>query len=519
QVLKVESVGIHDNFFELGGHSLLATQLVSRIRDQFQIEIPLQTVFVETTIAELGKVIEQLQKQNLQLAAPEILPRGGNAELPLSYAQQRLWFIDQFEPNSASYNIPIALRLQGKLEFTALENSFREIINRHEALRTNFQAREGKAAQIIHQTTNWQISVINLQHSVTETNIQELIQQQLIQPFDLANESLFRATLIVLSETEHLLLICMHHIISDGWSMGVFVDELATLYNTYIQGKETTLKPLPIQYADFAIWQRNWLQGEILERQLNYWQKQLETAPKFLPLPTDRPRPAVQTFAGAYQEFALSEELSNKLIKLSQEQGVTLFMTLLAAYDVLLYRYTGQTDILVGSPIANRNQKEIEGLIGFFVNTLVFRSELSENLSFNELLTQIRTTALSAYAHQDLPFEMLVEALEIERNLSHSPLFQVMFALQNAPNSDVELTGLTVKDVPIEITTAKFDLTLSMSQTATGITGGWEYNTDLFDSSTIERMTGHFITLLTEIVEKPQTEIKELPILTTSEKQ
>ncbi|NET02964.1 MAG: amino acid adenylation domain-containing protein, partial [Sphaerospermopsis sp. SIO1G1] len=522
QVLKVGSVGINDNFFELGGHSLLATQLVSRIRDQFQIEIPLQTVFVETTIAELAQAIEQLQKQNLQLAAPGILPRGENAELSLSYAQQRLWFIDQFEPNSASYNIPIALRLQGKLELTALENSFREIINRHEALRTNFQATEGKAGQIIHQTTNWQMSVIDLQNlSVLETErtVKELIQQQSIQPFDLVNDYLFRTTLVVLSETEHLLLICMHHIISDGWSMGVFVDELATLYNTYLQGQETTLKPLPIQYADFAIWQRNWLQGEVLERQLNYWQQQLETAPKFLPLPTDRSRPAVRTFAGSYQEFALSEELSNQLIQLSQEQGVTLFMTLFAAYNVLLYRYTGQTDILVGSPIANRNQKEIEGLIGFFVNTLVFRSELSENISFNELLTQIRTTSLSAYAHQDLPLEMLVEALEIERNLSHSPLFQVMFALQNAPTSDVELTGLTVKDVPIEITTAKFDLTLSMSQTATGIIGGWEYNTDLFDRKTIERMTGHFINLLSAIVEDSKAEISKLAILTAKEEQ
>ncbi|TAF08476.1 MAG: non-ribosomal peptide synthetase, partial [Nostocales cyanobacterium] len=352
-----------------------------------------------------------------------------------------------------------------------------------------------------------------------ETAGQELLQQQAIQPFNLADDTLIRATLVVLSETEHLLLICMHHIVSDGWSMGVFVGELVTVYNAYLQNQPSPLTPLPIQYADFAIWQRNWLQGDILERQLNYWKQQLETAPKFLPLPTDRPRPAVQTFEGSYQEFALSEELSNQLIALSQKQGVTLFMTLFAAYNILLYRYTGQTDILVGSPIANRNQREIEGLIGFFVNTLVFRTQLSENPSFNELLTQIRTTALSAYAHQDLPFEMLVEALQPERDLSYTPLFQVMFILQNAPISDTELTGLEVSALAIETTTAKFDLTLSMEQTTTGIRGGWEYNTDLFDSSTIARMTGNLITLLSAIAENSQTRINQLPILTATEKQ
>jgi amino acid adenylation domain-containing protein/non-ribosomal peptide synthase protein (TIGR01720 family) len=522
QVLKVELVGRHDNFFELGGHSLLATQLISRVRNGLKVELPLRSLFAAPTIAQLAPSIQQLQQQNLELAAPPILPRTGNAELPLSYAQQRLWFLDQFEPNSASYNIPFGLRLVGTVNVGALEQSLIEIIHRHEVLRTNFITVDGQATQIIETQPNWSVTVVDLQHlALTEQEIaaQKLVQQKAFEPFDLAYDALIRATLIVLSQTEQWLLVCMHHVVSDGWSIGVFVQELQALYNAYSQGQPSPLLPLPIQYADFAIWQRQWLVGEVLQSQLSYWQEQLANAPTFLPLPTDRLRPAVQTFNGAYLEFALSVELTEQLTKLSQQQGVTLFMTLLAAYNTLLYRYTGQTDILVGTPIANRDRTEIEGLIGFFVNTLVMRTDLSENPSFNELLPRIREVALSAYAHQDLPFEMLVEALQPERDLSHTPLFQVMFVLNNAPKSEIELTGLSVSDLPIESAIAKFDLTLSMENTSTGLVGGWEYNTDLFDSSTIERMTGHFMTLLESIVANPSERISQLPILTASEQQ
>ncbi|MEH2127083.1 non-ribosomal peptide synthase/polyketide synthase [Nostoc sp.] len=522
QVLKVELVGRHDNFFELGGHSLLATQLISRIRTNFQVEIPLRSLFAAPTIAQLALNIQRLQQQDLELSAPPILSRAENAEIPLSYAQQRLWFLDQLEPNSASYNIPIGLRLVGTLEVTALEQSLIEIIHRHEALRTNFVTIDGQAAQIIQTQPNWTFSVVDLQHlSTTEIELVavQLVQQQAIQPFNLAEETLFRATLLVLSETEHWLLVCMHHIVSDGWSIGVFVHELQALYNAYSQDQPSPLLPLPIQYADFAIWQKQWLQGSVLNSQLSYWQEQLASAPTFLPLPTDRPRPAVQTFNGANLEFALSAELTQQLTKLSQEQGVTLFMTLLAAYNTLLYRYTGQEDILVGTPIANRDRTELEGLIGFFVNTLVMRTDLSENPSFNELLPRLREMALSAYAHQDLPFEMLVEALQPERDMSHTPLFQVMFVLQNTPISEIELTGLTVSSLPIESSTAKFDLTLSMENTLTGLVGVWEYNTNLFDSCTIERMTGHFVTLLEGIVANPSERISQLPMLTAFEQQ
>ncbi|MCF3582473.1 non-ribosomal peptide synthase/polyketide synthase [Planktothrix agardhii 1811] len=519
EVLKVGQVGIYDNFFEIGGHSLLATQLVSRIRSLFKIELPLRSLFAAATVAELAHLIGQLQQQDLTLTVPPILPRTKDGELPLSFAQQRLWFLDQLQPNSALYNIPMVLRLQGNLNQGALEQSLWSICDRHEVLRTNFVTINGQPTQII-QTTRETISVVDLQDLPIQEQAEkteQLKQKQATQPFDLAKESLIRITLVVLSETEHLLLVCMHHIISDGWSIEVFIHELTTLYNAYAQNQPANLAPLPIQYADFAIWQRQWLQGDVLQTQLNYWQNQLADAPALLSLPTDHPRPAVQSFVGTQQEFSLSPKLSQALTELSRQQGVTLFMTLLAAFDTLLYRYTGSSDILVGTPIANRNRGEIEGLIGFFVNTLVMRTDLSDNPSFSQLLTRVREVTMDAYAHQDLPFEMLVEALQPERDLSHTPLFQVAFVLQNTPKSEIAMTGLTVTDLPPENTTAKFDLTLAMVNTDDGLKGVWEYNTDLFESSTIERLSGHFLNLLGGIVANPQARISQLPLLTESE--
>jgi amino acid adenylation domain-containing protein len=519
EILKVEQVGIYDNFFEIGGHSLLATQLVSRIRSLFKIELPLRSLFAAATVVELAHLIGQLQQQNLTLTVPPILPRTKATELPLSFAQQRLWFLDQLQPNSALYNIPMVLHFRGNLNQKALEQSFQEICDRHEVLRTNFVTIDGQPTQVI-QTTREGISVVNLEdltvHEQAEKT-QQLKQKQATQPFDLAKESLIRITLGVLSETEHLLLVCMHHIISDGWSIEVFIHELTSLYNAYVQNQPANLAPLPIQYGDFALWQKQWLQGDVLQSQLNYWQNQLTAAPPLLSLPTDHPRPAVQSFVGTQQEFSLSPKLSQALTELSHQQGVTLFMTLLAAFDALLYRYTGSGDILVGTPIANRNRSEIEGLIGFFVNTLVMRTDLSDNPSFSQLLTRVREVTMDAYAHQDLPFEMLVEALQPERDLSHTPLFQVAFVLQNTPKSEIAMTGLTVTDLPPENTTAKFDLTLAMVNTDDGLKGVWEYNTDLFDSSTIERLSGHFLNLLGGIVANPQERISQLPLLTESE--
>ena len=519
-VLKVEQVGIQDNFFELGGHSLLLTQLISRIRTTFKVELSLDSVFEEATVAQMAQEIEQWQQQQLELTYPPLLPIPRNADIPLSFAQQRLWFLDQLKPNSAFYNMPLSWRVQGQLQVTALEQSLREIIHRHEALRTNFITVDGQPVQIIQPITAWTLLIVDWQHLPTtdqEIAAQQLAIAQAQQPFDLASEPLFRATLVVLSETDHMLVVCMHHIVSDGWSMGVFVQELSSLYEAFSQDQPSPLALLPVQYADFALWQRQWLAGDVLQTQLAYWQQQLVNAPALLSLPTDRPRPPVQTERGEHLTFVLSSELTVALTQLSQQQGVTLFMTLLAAYDILLYRYTGQTDILVGSPIANRNHSEIEGLIGFFVNTLVLRTDVSGNPSFAELLGRVRDMAIDAYAHQDLPFEMLVEALQPQRSLSHTPLFQVMFVLQNAPMPEVELAGLTVTSLPAQGTTAKFDLTLAMENTAAGLVGVWEYNTDLFDRSTIERTAGHFQTLLEAIVANPMGLISQLPLLSEVE--
>ncbi|MDB9440359.1 amino acid adenylation domain-containing protein, partial [Sphaerospermopsis kisseleviana CS-549] len=535
QVLKVESVGVNDNFFELGGHSLLATQIVSRIRKIFQVELPLNKLFAAPTVRELAHIITQLQQDKLEQSTPQLVARAKDADLPMSFAQQRLWFLDQFEANSVVYNIPTALHLRGKLQITALEQSLQTIIHRHEALRTNFTSIDGQPIQVIREqkTGNKEqgiVSIVDLQHlgkTEQEIAVEQLTQQQKMTGFELETEALIRVQLILVNQTEQILLVCMHHIVSDGWSMGVFFQELTQLYNAYCQNQPSPLSTLPIQYSDFAIWQRQWLQGDVLQNQITYWEQQLKDAPTLLSLPTDRPRPAVQTVVGATHEFSLSVELTDKLIKLSHDQGCTLFMTLLAAYDTLLYRYTGQSDILVGSPIANRDRSEVEGLIGFFVNTLVMRSNLAGNPRFSELLTRVREMAIGAYSHQHLPFEMLVEALQPERDLSHSPLFQVMFNLQNAPVSELELNGLTVSSVPFKGVTAAFDMTLFMQNTATsttlstgnGLVGVWEYNTDLFDHSTIERMIGHFVTLLEAVVNNPQERIDQLPILTAVERQ
>ncbi|MFZ5918977.1 MAG: amino acid adenylation domain-containing protein [Chloroflexota bacterium] len=522
KVLGVVRAGVHDNFFELGGHSLLATQLVSRVRAAFQIDLPLRKVFESPTVAALAEQIEVARRAAAGVQAPPIRPVPRTEEMTLSFAQQRLWFLDQLEPNSPFYNIPEAMRFRGPLDADVLAQCLNEVVRRHEVLRTTFRTQDGRPAQVIAPEMHLSLPLTDLGHLPAEEREAEalrLAQEEAQRPFDLARGPLLRARLLRLEQQDHFVLLTMHHIAGDDWSTGVLVQEISILYQAFSQGQFSPLPPLFIQYADFAHWQREWLQGEVLERHLDYWTGQLRGLPPLLELPTDRPRPAVQSYRGDYRTFALSPELSRAIKELGRQEGATLFMTLLAAFQTLLYRYSGQEDISVGTPIANRNRAEVEGLIGFFVNTLVIRGDLSGGPSFRELLGRLREAALGAYAHQDLPFEMVVDALQPDRDMSHSPLFQVMFALQNAPASAQPLADVEISAVEAHSGTAKFDLTLFMAEQGAGLGGALEYNSDLFDGETIERLIGHYQTLLAGIVAAPEQSIDSLPLLTEAERQ
>jgi len=438
-VLRLEKVGLYDNFFDLGGQSLLAMQAISRISSELQTEIEFPSFFEEPTVAGLAKRIWQAGRR-MSVASPIVrVPR--TAELPLSFAQQRLWFLAQFEPASPVYNIPVAIRLDGPPALTALEQSLNAIVQRHEILRTTFSAVDGKPAQIIAPFLKLKMRVVqvpDLPEPEREREIRRLSFEEARQPFDLVNGPLIRAVLLRESATKHVLLLTIHHMVADGWSTEVLYRELGAVYRAFLKSQPPPLPDLPIQYADYAVWQRRWLQGEVLESQLGYWRKKLT-----LPLPVsqlpDRPRPTVGTFNGDNETLLLPKSLSGSLKALTQREEVTLFMLLMAAYNVLLYRYSGQEDILVGTPIANRNRAELEGLIGFFANTLVMRTDLSGNPSFRDLLCRVREGALEAFAHQDLPFEKLVEELQPERDTSHNALFQVFFAMQNVAAAPLNL--------------------------------------------------------------------------------
>jgi amino acid adenylation domain-containing protein len=453
--------------------------------------------------------------------AGDIPRRTPHAPIPLSFAQQRLWFLDQFVPDSPAYTIPFVVRLAGRLELAALIASLNAIIERHEALRTTFAALDGQPVQVIAPALTLAVPLTDLAElpaAAREDTFQRIIAMEVRRPFDLARGPLVRARLLRLGRHEHAFLLSMHHIISDSWSVGVFIRELAALYPLAAEKRTATLPALPIQYADYAIWQRGWLHGDVLDAQLAYWQAQLADSAAVLELPTDHPRPPIQTFRGAMQRFTLPDALTADLQALSQREGATLFMTLLAAFQTLLYRYTGQDDILIGSPIAGRTRKQTEGLIGFFANTLVLRGDLSGDPPFRELLQRVRERNLGAYAHQDLPFEHMVELLQPERDMSRNPLFQVMFVLQNTPMPVLELPGLTLNLMPSSTGTAKFDLWLSITEAEDRLFGSLEYNTDLFEPATIERLIGHFATLLAGIVAQPALPLTQLPLLTAAER-
>jgi amino acid adenylation domain-containing protein len=520
-VLNIDSIGVTDDFFYLGGHSLIATKLVSRIREEFNLALPLRTVFEHPTVAGLAEEIERLAVVSDGKTQNKIIPRIAQREnLPLSFSQARLWFLDLLEPNNAAYNMAIAFRLDGDLNEEALHRSLQQIIQRHEILRTTFESKDGIPVQVIHESEQVPLIVTELNHLQPQTQEEELkkaVREAIICPFNLRTLPLLRVHLYRLAEDRHVFVVVMHHIISDAWSLGLMIKELSLSYAAFCRGDASSLPSLSLQYGDFAHWQRTIFEKTQLQEQLSYWKEKLSGKIEVLELPTDFPRKAIARYEGGAVSFTINSEVSDRFKQLCESQGATLFMGLLGVFSTLLMRYSGQQDLLIGTPIANRNRQEIEDLIGFFVNTLVIRTDLSGNPEFKTLLLRIKEETLQAYAHQDVPFEKIVEELQPERNLSHNPLFQVMFVLQNAPMGNLELPNLSLTPLELEQVTAKFDLTLSMSETKEGLQGIWEYRTDLFDVATINRMVGHLQTLLESIVANPQQRIAELPLLTKLE--
>jgi amino acid adenylation domain-containing protein/non-ribosomal peptide synthase protein (TIGR01720 family) len=528
------AVGIDDNFFELGGHSLLATQLISRLRKTFQVEIPVRSLFDNPTVAGLAVQVEQLLKGGAGLPRPPVIPLDRNQkpgmlteksiraeiELPLSFAQQRLWFLEQFEPGTATYNIPCVLWFDGAFNIEAFRASVNAIVQRHEILRSAIVTQEGKPVQVVLPELKVELPLEDLSKLVQPAEPLDTLEELAVQlaareikrPFDLNEAPLFRLRILRVGEQKHLVVLTMHHIISDGWSIGVILAEISAFYRLFLARADRSspdsdlpalLPELPIQYADYAAWQRSWLLGDALDRQLAYWRTQLNPLPLPLDLPVDRPRPALRSHAGDQLAFRIDENTTTLLNRLSREAGVTLFMTLLSAFQVLLTRVSGQTDICVGTPIANRNSTEIENLIGFFVNTLVIRTNLSGAPAFREILNQVRRKTLDAYTHQDIPFEMLVSELQPERDTSHSPLFQVMFVMQNVPLEAARLAGITVRSIDVSTGVAKFDLTLTVTETDHGLSGVFEYDQDLFNESTIQNLADDYRKTLEEVIKDP----------------
>src|SRR5688572_5501370 len=472
--------------------------------------------------SDLLDFLRQVQSSLESSTSPPINPVPRDGDAPLSYSQERLWFASQWEPESAAYNISDAIVVEGRIDQPALEKSLNEIIRRHEILRTSFVAKGGEPVQRIAPEAQLGIKLIELDQLTAaerEAETQGIIDAETSTPFDLTQSPLLRVVLIRLEVERHLLLVSAHHIISDGWSTSVLIHELVALYTAFMYGEPSPLPPLWIQYADFAVWQRQWLAGERLESEARFWREQLKDAPLSLDLPTDKPRPAMRSNFGDTHRFELSPTLSRAVRELGQQERATPFMVLLAAWSVLLGKYSGQEEVLVGSAHAHRSRTELENLIGFFVNTLVLRTNLSGDPSFHELLARVRDVTLSAQAHQNLPFEKLVDELQLERDLSRTPVYQVAFTFQNAPEAELRAPGLVLTRLPLPSETAKFDLTLVITDSEPAMTGELEYSTDLFAADTIVRMMDHFETLLAAALEEPQKQLSELSLLRAEERE
>jgi amino acid adenylation domain-containing protein len=524
EILGIERIGRRDQFFELGGHSLLATQVMSRVRAAFRIELPLRTLFDHPTVEAFASAIDRAGLEGDGGQIPPLMPVSRTDHLPLSFAQQRLWFLTQMDPESGTYNLPFALRLGGALNHRILERSFLALVRRHESLRTTFPAVEGEPRQVVVEVDRFAIPVEDLtalSESERGMAIGRYAEAQTQRPFHLDRDLPIRALLLRVSADAHILLVTVHHIAADAWSLAVVTHEVATIYNALaneVEGAgiqsgdepETLLPALPVQYRDFAVWQRQWLQGALLEREIGYWKQRLGSTPPQLMLPTDHARPERQSYRGGRLAFHLSGEILEPLRRLSRRQGVTLFMTLLAAFKLLLSKFSGQTDILVGTDVANRNRAETEQLVGFFVNLLPLRTDLSGNPSFVQLLGRVRETALGAYAHQDVPFEKIVDSLKLTRDLGRNPLVQVLFVLQNVPPPSLQLAGVNVESLEFEHEVSRFDVGLFMEETEDGCAVLWKFSRDLFEPQTIAGWTQRFLRLLQQIGLSPECGIETL---------
>ena len=520
EVLKRDGLSVEDNFFEIGGHSLLATQIASRLREHFRIPVPVRAVFEAPSIAELAQRMDRARREEQGLVPPPIAPVPRNGDLPLSYAQERLWVLDQIEPNNPLYNIPRTLRLRGPLRTDALGKAINEIVRRHESQRTHFVVRDGDPVQVIIPSLTIPLVIRDLTsdpEDVREAEARRIAIEEAMRPFDLRETPLVRAHLLRLAAQDHVLQLTMHHIISDAWSAGIFLQELGVLYEAFCAGRPSPLPELKVQYADYAAQERNWLQGEVLGKQVAFWRERLKGVPPVLELPLDHPRPATRTFQGACEMLHIPADKLSAVKKLARQEGATLFMTLIAVFQVLLSKYSGEEQIVVGTDLANRTMPETERMIGFFINLLAVRTDLSGNPTFRELLGRVREGLLESYAHQEVPFPKIVQEVQPERSATHNPIVQVLFVMQNIPRGKRELAGLQVEPFEVPVTTSKFDMAVFVAERPDGLIGYWIYSTELFERATIQRMLRHFGNLIDSAVAQPDARLSALSMLSPEE--